>query len=136
MAYVLIVDDDEDFAEATATVLRSCGHDVAIELSPEAGHSAVTARVPDLLILDVMFPENRQAGLELAAQLRREGDLAELPILVVSAVDPREPLGFGDDQDGKSRHPQITDFITKPFDLDIFIETVQRMLSGPPKASC
>ena len=32
MAYLLIVDDDEDFASTTATVLRKEGYDVQIEL--------------------------------------------------------------------------------------------------------
>ena len=33
MASILIVDDDEDFAMATATVLRNSGHEVHIELN-------------------------------------------------------------------------------------------------------
>ena len=34
MSYLMVVDDDEDFATAAATALRGDGHDVEIELRP------------------------------------------------------------------------------------------------------
>ena len=35
MAYILIVDDDEDFADTVATVLSSAGYETNIEIDPE-----------------------------------------------------------------------------------------------------
>ena len=36
MAYLMIIDDDEDFANAAAITLRSAGHEVDIHLVPGA----------------------------------------------------------------------------------------------------
>ncbi|MCP4454148.1 MAG: response regulator, partial [Planctomycetes bacterium] len=69
MAYVLIIDDDEDFSNAAAIELREAGYEVAEELSIEGGQASIAARKPDILLLDVMFPEDSSAGLKLAQTL-------------------------------------------------------------------
>ena len=51
---------------------------------------------PDLLVLDVMFPEDACGGFELARALRSRDDLlAEMPILMLTAINTAFPLGFG-----------------------------------------
>jgi len=70
--HVLIVDDDEDFANTAATVLRAEGHEVQIELDTEEGRQSMENRCPDLVILDVMFPEDASAGFDLARVIRHE----------------------------------------------------------------
>jgi len=72
MANLLIVDDDEDFAATAATVLRKEGHDVRIELDTDDAARSMKENTPDLVILDVMFPENASAGFELARHMRHE----------------------------------------------------------------
>ena len=47
MAYVVIIDDDEDFAIAAAEILRDGGHEVGIVASVEAG-PAIGRRLLDL----------------------------------------------------------------------------------------
>ena len=66
MAYLLIVDDDEDFADAVAKLLHSIGHEVDVESKAQDAIPHMERRIPDLIILDVMFPESNIAGFELA----------------------------------------------------------------------
>jgi CheY-like chemotaxis protein len=130
MSYLLIVDDDEDFATAVATVLRGKGHDVRIELDLSAAVRSMTERRPDLLVLDVMFPEDSTGGFELARTMRwRNETLKDVPILMLTAVNTRFPLGFSSKDIDDDWMP-VTDFLEKPVDLDVLAERVQTMLAA------
>jgi CheY-like chemotaxis protein len=130
MSYLLIVDDDEDFATAVATMLRGKGHDVRIELDLSAAVRSMTERRPDLLLLDVMFPEDSTGGFELARTMRwRNETLKDVPILMLTAVNTRFPLGFSSKDIDDDWMP-VTDFLEKPVDLDVLTERVQTMLAA------
>lgn len=130
MSYLLIVDDDEDFATAVATVLRGKGHDVRIELDLSAAVRSMTERRPDLLLLDVMFPEDSTGGFELARTMRwRNETLKDVPILMLTAVNTRFPLGFSSKDIDDDWMP-VTDFLEKPVDLDVLAERVETMLAA------
>jgi len=128
MAYLMIVDDDEDFATAAATVLRGGGHEVDIEFDTGAAVQAMKQRLPDLVILDVMFPESNSAGFDLARALRHEhADLKHIPILMLTAVNARFPLGFSA-MDIDDEWLPVADFLEKPVDLDALKGKVATML--------
>ena len=129
MAYLLIVDDDEDFATAVATVLRGAGHEVKIELDTESGLKRMEAKQPDLAILDVMFPEDSSAGFELARTMKHfNDDLKKIPILMLTAVNSQFPLGFGKTDIDENWLP-VSDFLEKPVDLDVLQEKVEALLT-------
>ncbi len=129
MAYLLIIDDDEDFAEASAIVLRSDGHEVKIELDIKSGEKSLQERYPDLLVLDVMFPESSSAGFDLARKIRLSGEkLSDIPILMLTAVNTEFPLGFGSQVIGNDWLP-VEDFLEKPVDFDLLKKKVFEMLS-------
>ena len=134
MSYLLIVDDDEDFATAVATVLRSGGHDVRIESELSAAIRTMTERRPDLVVLDVMFPENSTGGFEIARQMRWNHDtLKDVPILMLTAVNTRFPLGFSSKDIDEDWLP-VTDFLEKPVDLDVLAERVAAILKNRQSA--
>ncbi len=126
MAYVLIVDDDEEFAGAVATVLQAEGYEVAMEHETAAGLASLRARRPDLMVLDVMFPENPSAGFELAREIRK--DFGQLPILMLTAVNSQFPLGFSS-RDIDATWLPVTDFLEKPVDFQALRDRVKRLLS-------
>jgi DNA-binding response OmpR family regulator len=130
MSYLLIVDDDEDFATAVATVLRGKGHEVQIELDLSTAVRSMTDRRPDLLLLDVMFPEDSTGGFELARAMRwRYETLKDVPILMLTAVNTRFPLGFSAKDIDDDWMP-VTEFLEKPVDLDVLAERVDTILAG------
>lgn len=129
MAYVLIIDDDADFANATAMVLKTAGHQVEIKLDTKGVDAKVKARKPDLLILDVMFPESDSAGFDLARRLRSDKQLPRFPILMLTAVNTKFPLGFSPDDIDESWLP-ITDFLEKPVDFEVLKQKVAQLLAG------
>jgi len=128
MAYLLIVDDDEDFADATARVLKTDGHEVEVALDTKTAATVMEERRPDLVILDVMFPENSSAGFELARKMRHESEsLKDVPILILTAVNVKFPLGFGTKDIDETWMP-VTDFVEKPVDFDVLRAKVSTLL--------
>jgi DNA-binding response OmpR family regulator len=114
MAYVMVVDDDPDFSGAISTVLKSEGHEVAVESDPQKVPALIQDRRPDAIILDVMFPESDTAGFELARSLRRT--FGPLPVLLLTAVNQRFPLGFSTRDLDEDWLPAV-EFMEKPIDF-------------------
>jgi len=130
MPYLLIVDDDEDFASTIATVLRNEGYDVQVELDIDSAVKSMESKPPDLAILDVMFPEDASAGFELARSMRHEsGKLKTIPILMLTAINTKFPLGFGQ-KDIDDNWMPVTEFLEKPVDFDVLREKVAKLLSA------
>ena len=129
MPYLLIVDDDEDFASTTATVLREEGYDVQVELDIDSAVISMESKPPDLASLDVMFPEAASAGFELARFMRNEKEeLKNIPILMLTAINTRFPLGFGP-KDIDSAWMPVTEFLEKPVDFDVLRDKVAKLLN-------
>ena len=134
MAYILIVDDDREFADPAALVLRHAGHEVSMELTVDDGLASMNLRLPDLLILDVMFPENTSAGFELAREMRHDhAKLKNVPILMLTAVNERFPLGLSDRDIDKEWLP-VSSFLEKPVDLKRLIQEVETLLAKDGKS--
>jgi DNA-binding response OmpR family regulator len=130
MAYVLIVDDDEDLASATSTVLSGAGHEVKALLDTSDAIPSMQEKTPDLIILDVMFPEDSMAGFKLARTIRNESEkFKNIPILMLTAVNAKLPMGFSSDDIDNAWLP-ISDFVEKPVDLDVLLAKVEKLLES------
>jgi len=87
------------------------------------------ARTPDLAILDVMFPEDASAGFALARSLRQRNDaLRNIPILMLTAVNEKFPLGFGAQNIDEEWLP-VSDFLEKPVDLRLVSQRIEALLA-------
>jgi two-component system, OmpR family, alkaline phosphatase synthesis response regulator PhoP len=127
MAYLLLVDDDMDFAQAVGTVLSAQGHEIEIENEAEQALARIQARRPDAVILDVMFPENDTAGFEVARAIRRA--FGHLPLLLLTGVNQRFPLGFSN-QDLDPNWLPADAFLEKPIDFAVLVSKVDEVLAG------
>jgi DNA-binding response OmpR family regulator len=126
MAYLLIVDDDREFASSVATVCQAAGHEVVTLHTTKDAFASVAQRRPDGILLDVMFPEDASGGFQLARDLRRR--FGDLPILLLTAVNQQFPLGFS----SKDLDPDwlpVTDFVEKPVEFPLLLEKVNWLLS-------
>lgn len=129
MPYILIVDDDVDFAGAVSRVLTKNGYEVEMVHDTMEGLKSLQKRKPDLAILDVMFPENPAAGFELAREIRRHSSLKRLPLLMLTAVNQEFPLGFSSKDIDDDWMP-VKDFVEKPVDFDVLLTKVEKMIQG------
>lgn len=129
MARILMVDDDEDFTYAASLALRKEGYDVEVLHHPQGLIDTLEQNPPDLLILDVMFPEDSSAGFDLARDIRDHELLRGLPILMLTGVNARFPLAFGPRDIGKEWLP-VQAFLEKPADFEVLLQRVEELLSG------
>ena len=131
MSYVMIIDDDEDFAQAAATVLGAAGREVIISLTTAGVIQRMEGNPPDLIVLDIMFPENNNAGFELAREIRKPASrLRTIPILMLTAVNQESPIKFGPSDIDDAWMP-VTDFLEKPVELDVLQHKVEELLQSP-----
>ncbi|NOZ19807.1 MAG: response regulator [Planctomycetes bacterium] len=128
MAYVMVIDDDEDFASATAQVLRDGGHEVQIQLDTQSAVESMEKRRPDLAILDVMFPDNSSGGFDLARTIQNYNEkLTGIPILMLTAVNAETPLHFSTRDIDEIWLP-VTGFLEKPVDAEVLLNKVNELL--------
>ena len=102
---VLIVDDNQDSAEALGTALRLEGHSVEIAHNGPEALSKAVAFEPDVAVLDIGLPG--MDGYEVARKLREEPRLSNVLLLAVS--------GYGQDDDRRrAREAGFDHHLTKP----------------------
>ena len=117
---VLIVEDEQDIAGLIKhTLERSGGAEAEIVGSGDAALRAVTAHLPDLVILDLNLPV--VGGLEVCRLLRQRSDARHLPIIMLTAKSSESDrvagLELGAD-----------DYVTKPFSLRELTARVKAVL--------
>lgn len=116
---ILIIEDEEDIIELMRYNLKKAGYQVEQALTGEAGISAVNAKLPDLILLDIMLPG--VGGLDVCKLIRSQAKTAKIPIIMVSAkgaeADVVSGLEMGAD-----------DYIAKPFSPKILLARVEAVL--------
>ena len=127
MAKILFVDDDVDLGSTLSDVLRAEGFDVETIDTLNGAREALQAAPPDLLILDVMFPENLSGGFDLAREICESEATRHLPIILLTAVNQELPMDFSaGDIDGEWM--PVQDFIEKPVGIPELLEKVRNLI--------
>ena len=124
---VLLVDDDLTLLSVVSRRVSRAGYEVRTATSGPAALKQLGGTWPALLVIDLMMPG--MDGFELA---RRVKQLADLPIIVLSAVDASEAKV-------SALELYAEDYVTKPFDPDELVARIQRVLRraaiGSPRIS-
>jgi DNA-binding response OmpR family regulator len=113
---LLLVDDDPTLLSVLARRMAREGYEVLTAPSGAQALLQLEQRWPSLLIVDLMMPG--MDGFELCARVKR---IADLPIIVLSAVDASEAKV-------RALEDYAEDYITKPFDPEELVARVQRVL--------
>src|SRR5215210_7154361 len=118
---VLVVEDDEDIAQALQRSLRMEGYDVRLAGDGERGLAEVAEFVPDIVVLDLGLP--KLDGLEVARRLRERDD--DVPILILTARDALESRVEGLDMGAD-------DYLVKPFERQELLARMRALLRRRP----
>ena len=119
MAYIYVVEDDNNISEIEGFALKNAGHTVIECASGKDFHKLMRERIPDLVLLDIMLPD--EDGLEILRKLRQVPETRRVPVIMVTAktteIDKVKGLDMGAD-----------DYITKPFGIMELISRVKAVL--------
>ena len=120
---VLLVDDDRTLLSVLSRRVARAGYEVLTAPSGPAALKQLESSWPALLVIDLMMPG--MDGFDLARRVKQRADL---PIIVLSAVDASEAKV-------SALELYAEDYVTKPFDPDELIARIQRVLRRAPVGS-
>ena len=118
---ILIVDDDPLGIQTLESILDGQGYELTSANNGVNALQKADGLLPDLILLDVMMPG--MDGFEVCRRIRATPKLAEVPIIILTALDdrPSRLLGIESGAD---------DFLTKPVDrqeLRLRVNTITRL---------
>jgi len=118
---ILIVDDEPVGQQTLEALLLPLNYHLAFASNGAEALAVAAALIPDLILLDVMMPA--MDGYEVCRRLRAHPRLADVPIIMITALDDRDSRVYG-------LQAGADDFIAKPFDrveLRARIQTITRL---------
>ena len=126
---ILIVEDDSDTAEAMRMSLEAQGYRVTTSADVEEGFRKAAEMIPDVIVLDVMFGmKGETKGFDCAVKMRTHPALKAVPILMVTAVNVKNP-GFNFSPEKDAEFLPVDDFIEKPAKPVELVQKVKNLLA-------
>ena len=124
---ILVIDDDEDIRLAVQALLESRDYKVETAATKEEGLEKFTTVKPDLAILDVMMV-SWQDGFELARELKKDPDLKNVPILMLTGVENKTGFEFKSAAGDEEWLP-VEGFLDKPVEPEVLLAEVEKLLN-------
>ncbi|MBP9040443.1 MAG: response regulator [Anaerolineaceae bacterium] len=120
-AKILIIDDEPIVRLTLDGLLRQDNVQLLFAENGMKGLAMAQHFMPDAILLDLMMPD--MDGFEVCRRIRSNEELAEVPVIMITALDNREARLTG-------LEAGADDFLTKPFDsmeIQIRIKNILRM---------
>ncbi|HSL95325.1 MAG TPA: response regulator [Thermoleophilia bacterium] len=129
MKRVYIVDDEPSIVESVSMVLESKGYVVGSQNDDKDVVENVLAFDADLVILDVMMPEDTAAGFKMARALKDDERTRDLPRIMLTAVNEAGIyVGKFSDKDRDDAWLPVQAFVDKPVDPEVLLDRVAKLL--------
>lgn len=112
---ILLAEDDLEIRDAVQELLEEKGYDV---IPARTGRQALDflsldpRSPPDLVILDLMMPI--VTGWQVLEMIQHDPALSKVPVVIVTATAQDRPTG-------------AAAFLRKPFQIEVLLETIQRL---------
>ena len=116
---VVIVEDEQDIAQLIRFHVEREGFEAHVAMSGLEGFELVRTVKPSLILLDIMLPD--LDGLEVCKRLKRAGQLANIPVIMVSARGEESDVVVGLELGAE-------DYVTKPFSPRVLMARIRSVL--------
>jgi two-component system chemotaxis sensor kinase CheA len=117
---ILVVDDSITTRTLEASILQTAGYEVATAVDGEDAWRLLQEHPFDLIVSDVEMP--RMDGFALCRAVRRAPHLAEIPVVLVSALESAEHRALGLEAGADAYLPKST------FDQRDLLHTIQQLV--------
>ena len=116
---VLVVDDNEENRDVLSRRLIRDGHEVMLADGGRQALRMLQRYRFDILLLDIMMPD--MDGYEVLAEVKREENLRELPVIMITAVDDIDSIV-------KCVKMGANDYLVKPFNRILLNARINALL--------
>lgn len=124
---ILVVEDQPEIRKLICMTMDYDGFEVHEAENGDSGLKMIKALRPGVVLLDVMMP-GLLDGFQVCEQVRADPEIAATPIIMLTARGQQSDLEAG-------RRAGCDDYLTKPFSPLQLIETVERLLANPVRAT-
>lgn len=121
---LLIVDDDLFLVDIMAFTLKQNGFEIIKAHNGQEAIDTINKEHVDLVLTDIMMPV--MDGFELAANLRKNENTKNIPIIFLTAKSNLEDKN-------KGFNIGINDYVVKPFNLKDLVSRINKALSPEQK---
>ncbi|HBI85164.1 MAG TPA: DNA-binding response regulator [Ruminococcus sp.] len=116
---IYLLEDDQNIRDFTVYAVQSAGYEIRGFALPSQFRAAVAENVPDVILLDIMLPE--EDGISVLRWLRSTPATQRLPIMMLSARSTEYDKVFGLDSGAD-------DYLAKPFGVMELISRIRALL--------
>ena len=121
---VLVVEDDPEINELVGAYAQLAGFEYRRALDAASAFAEVDRRTPSVIVLDVMLPD--LDGFEICRRLKSTGS-ARVPVIFLTAL-------YDDASRRRGMECGAADYLTKPFDPEQLIQSLERHGHAGPAA--
>ena len=121
MPRVLIVDDAPTETYKFKETLEKHGFEIITADNGADGVAVARQEKPDVVLMDVVMPGLN--GFQATRQLSKGEETKHIPVIIVTTKDQETDKVWG-------RRQGATDYLTKPVDEAVLIDTINRAMSG------
>lgn len=120
MARILIAEDSETDVQFIKNALKPASHLFLIAKDGEEAEATARREMPDLIILDVIMPKKN--GFQVCRDLKKDDNFKQIPIILLTSKSQDSDKFWGIKQGAD-------EYITKPYEPDVLLGTVKKLLS-------
>ena len=115
---ILVIDDDEDILSILDIIFGEEGYEPILF---NTGKTAEEIKIlhPDLILIDVRIAGFHKTGAEICSEIKAQLDLAEIPVVLISAEENIQALAGGCGANA---------FVNKPFDIFHLLTKVKEFI--------
>jgi CheY-like chemotaxis protein len=116
---LLLVDDDQDFAQLLEFDFKKRGYQVVTANNGEEGLAKAASEKPNLIVLDIKMP--KMDGYTFVRRLKKDPDTKDVPLIVLTSYEPMKDM---------FQLEGVTDYFVKSANMENLMKAVEKHLAG------